>query len=673
MPVRLRTPLLGGFLFLLNLYVCRGLLRVEYLRHMGSIEGAYIGISRYAMEHWRDLSWFPLWYDGIPYQNTYPPLLHWGVALTAKILGFTAAHAHHVVTALAFCLGPVAVFALALSLSGSRVQAFVAGLLYTAVTPSAWLIPAIANDLGDPLYSRRLQALTYYGEGPHVSAMTLLPVAMLALHLAMTRKRERWSGVYIAFAVVSLAAVPLTNWLAAFALALMAISYLVARLGPNGWQWRDMARFAAIGVAAYCLAMPWIPPSTIAVIQSNARTIEGDFTLVYQALPRWVAIMLLALVWIKVAVRKLGLHLQFAIFFTFFTATLTLMWAWGNIAIVPQPIRYHLEMEMALALLAAFVAGSLFRFAPKWAAWAAMALLVIVLIHPMRQSRRYARDFLVKSIDIKQTTEWKTAQWLNQNWYSGSWRGGRVMVPGSTSFWLSAFTDTPEIAGGFEQGTTNQVIRIALYGIYTGATAGTHDAEFSILWFKSLGVEAVAVSGPTSGEFYKPFHDPKKFEGVLQPIWRDGDDVMYRVSANGSLAHAVPRASLVASTPINGVDVDPLRPFVAALESRPPAEFRWITPHSATVQGTATPGDVIHVQIAWHAGWHATVNGGRRTIEKDALGLMAIDPGVTGPFTMELAYDGGGEMRAAKLLSAGSAIFLLFLVFRAVRSAPIQP
>jgi hypothetical protein len=665
MPVRLRTPLLAGSLFLLNLFVCRGLLRAEYLRHMGSIEGAYVGISRYAMEHWRDLSWFPLWYDGIPYQNTYPPLLHWVVALVAKILGFTAAHGHHVVTALAYCLGPVAVFALALELSGSRVQAFVAGLLYTAVTPSAWLVPAIAADLGSRLYSRRLQALVFYGEGPHVSAMTLLPVAMLALHLAMTRKR--WSGVYIAFAVVSLAAVPLTNWLAAFALALMAISYLVARLGPDGWQWRDLARFAAIGVAAYCLAMPWIPPSTISVIQSNARTIEGDFTLVYQALPRWVAVILLALVWIKVAVRRLGLHLQFAIFFTFFTALLTLMFAWGKIAIVPQPIRYHLEMEMALSLLAAFVAGALLRRAPKWAAWAAMAVLLILLAQPMRQTRRYARDFLVKSIDIKQTTEWKTAQWLKQNWYSGSWRGGRVMVPGSTSFWLSAFTDTPEIAGGFEQGTTNQMIRIALYGIYTGATAGTHDAEFSILWFKSLGVEAVAVSGPESGEFYKPFHDPKKFEGVLPAIWRDGDDVMYRVSPNGSLAHVVPRESLVARTPINGVDVDPLRPFVAAIESRAPADFRWITPHSATVQGTAGAGDVVHLQIAWHAGWHAAVNGAPRTIEKDALGLMAIDPGAAGPFTIELAYDGGREMFAAKVLSACSAIFLLFLIARSWR------
>ncbi|HEV8147699.1 MAG TPA: hypothetical protein VGP79_15020 [Bryobacteraceae bacterium] len=661
MPARARTLSLAAFLYALNVYVCRGLFRAEYLRHMGSIEGAYIGISRYAMEHFPDLSWFAPWYDGVPYQNTYPPLLHWIVALVAKILGWSAAHAHHAVTAGLYSLGPVALFALALIFSKSRVAAFLAGLLYTALSLSAWLIEPIANDLGSFLNPRRLQALVYYGEGPHVSALTLLPIALLALHLAITHRRGRWSGLCFSFAVVSLAAVTLTNWLAAFALAMMVICYLVARTGSADWSWRDLAWLGAISIAAYALASPWIPPSTIAVIQENARTIEGDFRPVYQALPRWLAIMLLGLVWLKVMVRRLGLHFQFAIFFAYLMCVLTLMSAWAKISIVPQPIRYHLEMEMALSLVLAFAAYAIFKRTPKWVAYAAMAALLILLVKPMRQTRRYSRDFLLQAIDIKTTTEWKTAQWLNQNW-----RGGRVMVPGSTSFWLTAFTDTPELAGGFEQGTTNPIIRIALYGIYTGETAGTHDAEFSILWLKSLGVEAVAVSGPNSGEFYKPFHDPKKFEGVLEAIWRDGDDVFYRVSANGSLAHAVPRASLVARAPYNGVDVDPLRPFVAALESRPAADFRWTASHSATVDANVTPGDVVHVQIAWHRGWHAVVNGARRTIEKDNIGLMAIDPGVTGPCHIELNYDGGREMRIAHWLCGLSVISLVVLSGRGI-------
>jgi hypothetical protein len=101
---RAQSLLLAVLLFLLNAYVCRGLFAVEYLRHMGSIEAAYIGISRSMLAHWRDFSWFPAWYAGIPAQNTYPPLLHWIVALVALLRGISPAHAHHWVTAIFIAL-----------------------------------------------------------------------------------------------------------------------------------------------------------------------------------------------------------------------------------------------------------------------------------------------------------------------------------------------------------------------------------------------------------------------------------------------------------------------------------------------------------------------------------------------------------------------------------------
>src|SRR5258706_215788 len=110
-----------------------------------------------------------------------------------------------------------------------------------------------------------------------------------------------------------------------------------------------------------------------------------------------------------------------------------------------------------------------------------------------------------------------------------------------------------------------------------------------------------------------------------------------------------------------GVEVHPLRPFVAALEARPAANFRWTTAHSAIVDANLTPGDVVHVQIASHGGWHAMVNGARRAIEQDNLGLMTIDPGVTGPCRINLVYDGGREMRIAHWLCALSVISLVVL------------
>ena len=47
----------------------------------------------------------------------------------------------------------------------------------------------LAQDIGDVWGPRRLHALAVYGEGPHVTALALLPVAILALDYALEHRR----------------------------------------------------------------------------------------------------------------------------------------------------------------------------------------------------------------------------------------------------------------------------------------------------------------------------------------------------------------------------------------------------------------------------------------------------------------------------------------------------
>ena len=648
MPARLKSPLLALALFAVNVYVCRGLFSMEYLRHMGSIEAAYIGIARYLRTHWTDMTWFPLWYGGVPYQNTYPPLLHWCVALVAFVRGFTPAHAYHWTTAVFYCLGPVALFALVRALSGSRWAGLAAGMIYTALSPSAWLIADIARDMGSAWHPRRLQALVQYGEGPHVAALTLLPLAILLLHLAMEKRKPHWTLA----AALGLAAVVLTNWLAGFALAMAMFCYLLARV--TELRPRDYLYVAMTGVAAYCIAMPWAPPSTIAVTQFNAQTIGGDYRGLYRAFPMWGAVTTASLALLKLASRKLSAGLQFGLFFTFLMALLTLANAWFHTPIVPQPERYHLELEAALAMLAALAGHEILKRTPRTAGIAAMVILTLLLVQPMRIGRRYAR-WMIGGIDITQTSEWKTADWLNRNW-----SGERVMVPGSTAFWLTAFSDAPQLWGGYEQGVTNHQVRAAMYGLTNGA--GGDWPAWSVLWLKALGAQAVEVTGPGSTEVFKDFRDPNKFDGILNVLWRDRGDVLYGVGIpHRSLARVVPRANLVARTPTSAADVEPLRPYVAALDdsSMPEAPFSWSSAHSARIVTNLAPGQVISWQESFHKGWHASVNGRDVPITRDALGVMIIDVQVTGPVTVDLNYDGGLEMRLAHGLSAGTLVILL--------------
>ena len=94
-------------------------------------------------------------------------------------------------------------------------------------------------------------------------------------------------------------------------------------------------------------------------------------------------------------------------------------------------------------------------------------------------------------------------------------------MPGSILVLLNAFSDTPQLCG-FTQASTDYMVRVADYGIVTGDSAGTHDAEYSVLWMKALGTHAVGVSGPASTENYHDFRNPKKFEGVLGAVVAGG-------------------------------------------------------------------------------------------------------------------------------------------------------
>ncbi|MGH9720537.1 MAG: hypothetical protein ACRD8O_10020 [Bryobacteraceae bacterium] len=107
-------------LIAVNAWIIARLFRTEYTEWVSSIEGAYIGLARWIARHWTQLDWYPLWYGGVPFENTYPPLLHVVVAATAQATGMSEARAYHTVCGAMYCLGPVTLFWLTWRLSGSR-------------------------------------------------------------------------------------------------------------------------------------------------------------------------------------------------------------------------------------------------------------------------------------------------------------------------------------------------------------------------------------------------------------------------------------------------------------------------------------------------------------------------------------------------------------------------
>ncbi len=625
-------------LFGLNVYIVGELFTVEFTRFMGSIEGAHVAVARQLAESW-DQSWWPLWYGGIPFPNTYPPFFHWITALFVVISGFSPALSDHAVSAFFYCAGPVTLFWLAHRLSARVWPSLAGALLYSLFSPSTVLMAPVRHDAGGVFHPRRLQAMVQYGEGPHVASMTLLALAIVLLDIAIARRRP-WSYVLAAF---GMACVALTNWLGAVALAAAVVAYILSH------DRKDLRRvsFRCVGIAllAYAFAARWIPPSTITTVRTNAQRVSGPLQPTHL---RYVAVLsiILVLVWALIEKTKAPAHARFFVVFGLFMSAVPLLSSWEQVHLLPEPERYHLEMEMALAPLAVFtLAGPIERLPriPRMVALLSIAVFCCVFIKPYRH---YARD-LAKPIDVHDTSEYRVADWIDRNM-----NGRRVFVSGSEYFWLNAFTSTPQLAGDFDQGMTNPLLPAVLYQLYTGAGTGK-EGELGVLWLKAFGVSAVAVSGPRSTEVYKPYHNWRKFDGLLPVAWHDGGDIIYRVLPDSvSLAHVLRPGDRMTRAPASVLDFEFVRAYVGALENPARAAgMHWTNRHHAVITAELRGGELLLVQVTYHPAWRARVNRAECRVTRDPIGLMMIDPQCAGRCVVDLDYGYDGERLMATLIT----------------------
>ena len=640
-----------------NILIAHRLFRLEYSAHLGSNEGQFIAIARQVAAHPGDLLWWPLWDCGMPFQNTYSPLLPLMAGALSRITGHSAALAFHQVTAAAFCLGPVCLYFLALAISRARVSSFLIALFYSVLSPCAFLIPEIRQDLGGLWRLRRLQILAFYGEGAHTLTMMLAPLAILFLYLALTRRASRHAvlaGVFFGLAM-------LANAFGAVVISLAAASAIAA--WGRGRLWRSIGLVVAVGALGYLWISPLLPPSVIAAIRMNSPTVAGDYRFTARSFAGVAALVAGFLaVWWLAARRNWPAHMTFSVLFAWLTTGIVMLGALAHIYVVPQPHRYQIAMDMALSMAGVFASAELFRRVPKRAAVWVTAALVLLLALQARRDVRYGRG-LIQSVDITRTVPYRMARWADANLH-----GARAMISGSYSFWFSDFTDTPQLHGGQDPMLPNFTMRHAVYFLYSGSAAGA--GEQGVLWLKALGAHAISVPGPHSPENDHPFANPAKFEGLLPVLWREGDDTIYGVPARStSLAHVMDAGSVVRDRPVNGLDVREIARYVEALEDPryPEAAWRWTSRHSAAIHAQVAPGQVVATEITWSPGWRATWNGAEQPVSADGLGMLTIRPACNGTCDLSLGYDGGSELRATIVASAVVVLFVAVMAVAAVR------
>jgi hypothetical protein len=659
-------------LLCLNAYVCRELF-VNQTAWMNSMHGFWIALAERAGDSWFHPTWWPYWDCGIPFEATYPPLIPAVTSLWSAARGVPPAVAFNVITGLVYCLGPLSLFVMIWLLTRLPGYSFAAALLYSLTAPTQILVPDAGFAWARFWDARRLCVLGVWDETPHMTALVLLPMVIIFLSLAIRTRRFAYCAASVAaITVASLASAfgPITTAMAAFCLLFV--------LHRERWK-SNLCLILTIGAVAWAICAPYYSPAMLhAIVASGGAHGDGwsmgSFTTLAIVAVGWVILWRYIRRWIA------DWQLQFFVLFAYLISSIPILAVQLHRQFLPQPTRYRVEMEWALAPILVFAARYLFERAPV-ALRAAMVFLLLALgMEQIVLYRTYAKDSF-QPADLTTTVEYRTSTWAEQNL-----KDTRVMMPGSIGQWANTFTDLHQFSGGPWSEATNRVQQLALYGIYNGGSTPARDAAVSLAWLKAFGVGAIAVSGPQSEEYWKPFTHPAKFEGVLQALWSSGGVTIYRVPLRTtSLAHVLPADVLPSRAPVAPSDVGPIDRYLAALDdpSLPLAELRWEGRNRMHIRTTALPGQILSIQVSYSPGWQAMVGGHRRELMRDKLGLMWLDPMCSGTCEIELEYDGGWALRICRWISLLPVVGLLAAVALQVRRSaqgraravlrPLQP
>jgi hypothetical protein len=641
---RLLLPSLA--LFSLNAFLSWPLFWIEYLDDLHSNEGSFIIFGKFLRDYWPHCLWFPWFNAGMPFENTYLPLVSFLVAAGSLIAHCSPAHAFHFLAALAYSLAPVFLFLFAHKESQRLTPSLLAAVLWSLLSPSV-LFPKILDDLGTPLGLRRLQNIVFWGETPHNVALCLLPVALLVL----SRFLDKPTPCRFALSVLAAAAVMIAN---AFGMVVISICALFLLLARKEHAWRSWLSVGAMLAAAYLLICRLFPPSLIRLVETNSQLVGGDYRFTSQtSILAGAFLFAMAAVW-ATTLRLPTTMLRFALLLTACFGTIVAL-AYQNLSFIPQPHRYHLEWEVGLCLLVAFALDPLLRRLRPKTAVASAVVLLLLLSWVASKDYRYARS-LIRPVAITQSIPYQEARWIDTHL-----PGQRVLIAGEAAWWFNLFANNPQLGAGHEPSAPNWMQRAAVYTIYSGQNAGDQDGPVSVFWLKAYGCGAIVVTGPASYDHYHATRNPRKYDGLLPLVWHSGDDYIYHVPLRStSLAHVIPASAVVARRPIHGLDIGPVRPYVAALDdpALPLAKLAWQNPDQARISASLSPAQVISVQVTYDPGWRATVSGQSVPVHSDQLGMIVIEPNCSGPCEIDLDFAGGPERTACLVISLLTAIGL---------------
>jgi hypothetical protein len=634
--------------FLLASALVWPLYKIKYTNNWASIESTFIADGRFLKEHWPHPRWQPLWYLGTRFDYVYPPALRYGTASVSTLLGVLPVRGYHIYTAFFYAIGIAGVFVLVRAGTGSQGAAWAAAAAAAFCSPSFLFLTHIR---GDAVFRwpQRLNALIRYGEGPHISALAVLPLALAAAWYGLRRGHP----AALALAAVASALVVSNNFYGATALAMFFPAMVWALWITHRDRW-ILARAAAIAALAYGLTAFWLVPSYVQITLRNMRYVADPGNAWSLVVALAAAAVFAAISW-KLAFGRperawpLFVGGAAAIF-----SLNVLGYYYFKLLVIGVPERMVPELDLALILVGVEV------FRRRGRLWRAAAILPVALAlwfhwpYLKRPWRLVTWDPVPEN-----RVEYRLTEWMARNM-----PGSRALATGSVRFWYNAWFDLPQIGGGSEQGLTNEIVAPAQWQLALGESA-----ELARLWLVALGADAILVHEKASQEIYHDFVHPEKFRGAFPVAFDNGaGDLIYRVPRKPGLARLVNAARARSlKTPAYDTDVANLKPYAELLEASAAPAMRWEGTDAFRIEANVASGEALLALVTYDSAWRAYSGGRRLAIEKDAMGFMLIDA-PPGAHDVRVVFELPLENAVGRVMTATSAALVIFLLTRRPRA-----
>ncbi len=610
-------------IFLLAAVLIWPLFKVKYVDNWASIESTFIADAHFLKENWPHPHWQPNWYGGTRFDFVYPPALRYGTAALAKYYPrMTEARAYHIYTAFFYCIGIMGVYLFVRLIGGHRWWAWLSAAGCALLSPSFLFLTDLRID-SLYLVPQRLGVLLRYGEGPHITAVALLPLALAASFRALVA----WRPISLAMAAILCALVVSNNFYGATSLAI-CYPILVWSVWITHLDRVMPVRAVAIGALAYGLTSFWLTPSYIEVTLNNLKlvAVPGNALSIWVALALWMAYML--------ATDRLSRGRRDLVYptlvwglFLFFTLNV-LGHFFFNFRVTGEPGRMVPEFDMAFILFFAEAGRWLWNrpASPRLriAARVAVAALLVVGFLPAQKYLSRAYEPILPYGNYQDRIEYKLSEWMHLNHPRS-----RSFVTGSLRFWYNTWFTLPHMGGGSEQGLTNQRINLGFVRVIA-----EEDANRALDWLQAYGIDFAIAHEAKSQEIYHDVTQPRKFASIATQIYDDGEgNLIYQVPRKySSLARVVDTAQLTKIPNLEGDGQQELvTAYAAVMEKGPdsPATLDWQGTDAFRIRARVAPGQSLVAMVTYDPAWHAYSNGQPVPTRIDALGQihLLVPPG----------------------------------------------